>query len=144
MKREIIMAVITFILGGGLGAYLQTIFSYKKEIAANIWAKRFEQYKIIWEISGILPKYPQDTNVTYKQIHEACIKIKDWYFQNGGIILSRQSRKSYENLQKTISEINTTRYEEKLSDPDYTKIQNLFSSFRSKLTGDLTSRNKSI
>jgi hypothetical protein len=144
MTKDIVLAVITFLPGGVLGGLIQAVYNYKKEILSSIWAKRFEEYKTVWEITGVLPKYPEDNNVTYRDLYYTCIKLKNWYFKNGGIILSTKSRKAYEQLQKTLFATSKNQQAEKIRQADYKKLREIFSLFRGELTNDLTSRNKSI
>jgi len=144
MTDKLIIAVVTFLLGGVLGGYLQAMYNYKKEVLSGIWLKRFEEYKLILEITGVLPKYPEDKNVTFNDLYGTCIELKNWYFKNGGIILSKRSRKEYEKMQQTLCDMARLDSEQKLSDDDYLQMRTVFSLFRAQLTNDLTSRNRSL
>ena len=142
--NDIIITVLTFLLGGVLGGFVQAIYNYKKEILSITWTKRFEEYKTIWQITGVLPKYPEDLEISYKDLYNTCLNLKNWYFKNGGIILSKKSRVAYEELQKTLYSVSSKQTDEKLTPEDYKYLREIFSSFRAELTNDLTSRNKSL
>lgn len=144
MTQAIISAVLTFVFGGVIGAYLQTVYAYKKEVLSNVWNKRYEQYQKIWKLSGILPRYPENRSVTYEQLYKTCIAVKDWYFEGGGMIMSTTTRATYEELQQTLFTVSQSQQLEPLSSTDHDLVRSLFSRFRSELTGDLTSRNKSL
>ena len=144
MANQLIAALVTFLLGGVLGGFIQAVYSYKKEILSGIWLKRFEEYKLVWEITGVLPKFPEDRNVTYNDLYSTCIKLKNWYFKNGGIILSKKSRLVYEDVQEELYKIACRQTEEKVSTPDYKLLRETFSLFRAELTNDLTSRSRSL
>lgn len=142
--NEIIITILTFLLGGVLGGFVQAIYNYKKEVLSFIWTKRFEENKTIWEITGVLPKYPEDREVSYHDLYNTCLKLKNWYFSNGGIILSNDSRIAYEKLQKKLFAVSNKQPDDKLTPEDYNSMREIFSLFRSDLTRDLTSRNKSL
>jgi len=142
--NDIIITILSFLIGGVLGGFVQALYNYKKEILSIIWTKRFEEYKVVWELTGVLPKYPEDRDIRYTDIYSTCLQLKNWYFKSGGIILSKKSRIAYENLQKTLYAISNKQTGEKLTPDDYSNLRAIFSLFRAELTSDLTSRNKSL
>ena len=96
--NDIIITILSFLIGGVLGGFVQALYNYKKEILSIIWTKRFEEYKVVWELTGVLPKYPEDRDIRYTDIYSTCLQLKNWYFKSGGIILSKKSRIAYGDL----------------------------------------------
>jgi len=90
--------IITFITGGVLGAFINTYFEFRKDIVSAIWKERFEKYKKIWAITSVLPKWPKDEEVTYKQLYDTCDSLRNWYFNEGGILLSKKKAKNFTNM----------------------------------------------
>jgi hypothetical protein len=143
MTNEIILQIVTFILGGVIGAILKTSLDYKKEILSKLWEMRFDKYKDVWKETEVLPQYPKNKDVTYDDLSKTSTKLKEWYFSKGGILMSTQTRKAYGKLQEKLNEKRSAKLTDKV-DVEYEKIREEFSRFRTSLTKDLTSRNNKL
>ena len=152
LTSKIALEIVIFILGGVLGAYLKIILDYKKEVLSKLWDKRYEQYQKVWEITNILPKYPVNEEVTYQQLKDTTSSLKKWYFSNGGILMSSETRNAFFAIQEMLTQIPETMLSQKIyvipdndgTDNQYERMRKVFSKFRTKLTEDLSSRGRSI
>jgi hypothetical protein len=82
---------------------------YDKELREN----RLEAYKELWRRLKPLARYSPETAATYQIVKDASESMRDWYFDLGGIFLSRESRDPYFALKRTMQAI--------IDDPDLQK-----------------------
>ena len=136
------IALILLIMGGVIGGFVTTYFDFRKQIIHEVWQKRFEQYKKLWAISGNLPKWPKDETLTFKKLHNISIALKNWYFNDGGLLLSGKSRNYYESLQKVLVAHADRESNEQISDIIYESVRNVFSELRTQMTKDMFSRSR--
>lgn len=101
MKEEI----FAFLTGGILGVVFKYWFDYKGMVYKELWSRRFEVYKNLFQITAILPQYPMNPKVTYGSLMQASEQMRDWYFEVGGLLLSVKTRDKYFKVQKMIQEI---------------------------------------
>ena len=139
MTKEIVLQIVSFLLGGVFGVIIKSAIDYRKEILSKLWQKRFDEYIKAWKLTEVLPQYPKDNKVTYFDLSVTSTALKDWYFTEGGILLSTQTRKAYGKLQEKLNEERKVQPADKVGS-DYEEIRLKFSSFRTGLTKDLTSR----
>ncbi len=138
--EEILKALVPLIIGGVIGGFVTTYFDYRKQIIHEVWQKRFDQYKKLWAISGNLPNWPRDTSVTYNKLFNISVGLKNWYFNDGGILLSSKSRELYGKLQTVLIEKADKDSKDPISEEDYNLVKNAFSILRTQMTKDLSSR----
>ena len=119
---------------------LASILSYRTKVDEGLRDKRLMLYKVLWKKTELLPKWPRRTDVTYEKLREFSEELQKWYFDEGGIFLSRQARKSYGKLQEGIGEILSLQPKGALSDPAYDEIRSRCGNLRLRLTDDLSSR----
>lgn len=143
--------LISALIGAGVTALVLTVnnfFSFRTRIDESLREKRLEVYKILWKETSLLPKWPENKDVTYKNLNELSKRLRDWYFNEGGIYLSTQARKAYEVVQDRISET-VDQHQHELNIPitygkngEYESIRDACSKLRTQLTGDLESRKR--
>jgi hypothetical protein len=80
---------------------LDLIAEYDKELHT----KRLEAYRELWKLLEPLAPYSPPAPVTYKVIGDMSQKIREWYFQRGGIFLSGESREPYFALKKSLRDV---------------------------------------
>ncbi len=97
---------------------------------------RATPYQGLWALTKRLPLWPRDATVTCAEMLTFSGELRDWYFGGGGMWLSRQSRKAYEDLQTRLQGFQGRAG---LLD-DYEGVRLLCSRLRSELTADLSSR----
>jgi hypothetical protein len=111
----------------------------------TLWEKRYESYKKMFFLSGILPLYPEKAKVTYDELFKASEDMRDWYFKEGaGLILSNKCRDFYFDLQKRIQTSVTVRKDNLMQSitDEYDDIQKMLSNLRTEMTNDLMSRSR--
>lgn len=82
-------------------ARLDLSIEYDKELRAS----RLAAYKELWRLLKPLARYSPETPLTHQVIKETSESMRDWYFESGGIFLSRESRAPYFALKKKMQEI---------------------------------------
>ena len=143
---ELLNVIVTAVVGAltGLGAsFLKNKIDYRHEVRSDLWDKRFESYNRIWKLTQLIPLWPKNEKLTYKGLYEISLHFQHWYFQDGGILLSTPSRKSYGDMQEAISKIRPAQdqtMDSLVSNEDYQTVQSACSAFRSGITNELLSR----
>jgi len=97
--------VQSILIGGaaGLISAVITHFSTRAKIRLDLAAEydkqlqesRLEVYKILWGMLEPLARYGRDKPVTHAVLRAISDQTRSWYFQKGGIYLTKRSRKPY-------------------------------------------------
>lgn len=61
------------------------------KIDLDLRKRRLDVYQEIWQKTEILPKWPRAESVTYDNLHKFSESLRQWYFNKGGIFLSRST-----------------------------------------------------
>lgn len=105
--------------------------------------RRLPVYKELWAKTDILPKWPINAEVTYGQLQKLCRSLKDWYFHEGGHLLSEITHKyAYSPLQEALANLEYKPEGTEVSSEDYELIRSRCSKLRTYLANDLQSRRK--
>jgi hypothetical protein len=145
MKEELYKEIFALIFGGVLGVVFKYWYDYKAMVLKLLWAKRYKTYRKLLRLTGLLPLYPHPATITYQEILNQSERMRDWYFSEGGLLLSRKARDKYFVAQKKIKEIVGDRKGINLNESlqeDYETIGMLLSEVRTELTNDLMSRTR--
>jgi hypothetical protein len=130
--------------GGVIGAFGKDWVERRNRLDESLRAKRADLYMKLWQLSGILPRWPRAKKVTYRVLEERSGQLRDWYYEEGGgIYLSEASRKAYGAAQEAINEVvdaKGARTEQVVSDADYKRVMEACSRLQTRLSGDLHSR----
>ena len=118
-----------------LGAVLKDIVETRTFVDKTLLNKRAELYQTAWEYTELLSIYRSKDNITREQYEQVSKNLHCWYFQTGGLYLSRSSQKAFAKLQKSLIEISTNKVL-----PDKEHLRRIGSLFRTNLTNDLISR----
>ena len=117
-------------------------FGYGVDV--DLRKRRIDVYTELWEKTKILSKWPRNPDVTYIALKDFSEALKEWYFEKGGMFLSRTTHnKAYIPLQEAIT--NTIKQKggpiyEGITDEEYDRIRELCSNLRTHLTEDIISR----
>jgi hypothetical protein len=102
------VSLITGAIGIG-GTYLSAVLKFRKDLQAkydiSLRDMRIDPYKDLWKRLEPLATYSPPGPLSYATINQLSAKLREWYFQVGGLFLSESSRKSYFELQKKIEKI---------------------------------------
>lgn len=110
--NETLFSLLTGLISGAITAvvtYFATLskarldltIEYDKELREN----RFAAYKDLWPMLKPLARYSAEKPITYHVVKDTSEKMRDWYFDTGGIFLSRASRKPYFALKQAMQDI---------------------------------------
>ncbi len=66
---------------------------------------RLEVYRDLWKRLKPLARYSPERPITYQIAKDTSEKLRDWYFDVGGIYLSRESRDPYFALKQALQNI---------------------------------------
>ena len=102
-------------------------------------------YRSLWTQTGVLSLTPINKEMTYADVDQLSMTLKNWYFADcGGLYLSAAAQVAYRNAQDVL---NDSRREPR-SDlvwreteaADYERLRAAVSTLRTELTNDLQSR----
>jgi hypothetical protein len=139
----------TAVIVAGLAAWLGKVWADRivraekllSDIDVDLRNRRIPVYAELWKSTAILPMWPKASGVTYQQLMHFSETLRTWYFQTGGMYLSRSTHdKAYSPLQKALMELLQKHPSGLVSDQDYETIRRHCSALRSALAGDLESR----
>ena len=69
------------------------------EYDKDLRSRRVVQYPKLWSYMLPLAKYPEADPLAYNSLKMLSESLRDWYFGEGGLILSERTRESYFDLQ---------------------------------------------
>lgn len=139
------VVLLSSAIGGAvsfLGAFIKSRLDSSAKVDELLRGKRTEQYLILWEKTRVVPKWPRDDTLTYADITELSKALRAWYFDGGGIYLSRSSQKTYARLQDTIWSILDQKPGGEVVSNHYDLIQKRCSALRTSMTDDVSSRRR--
>ena len=110
----------SFLIGGaaGLASAIVTHFATRAKIRLDLAAQydkqlqesRLEKYIELWGMLEPLARYGRSSPVTCSVIRSISDQSRTWYFQKGGIYLTKRSRKPYfqwkEVMQPVLDDLN--------------------------------------
>jgi len=140
-------------IGTGLVAWLGKVWSDRitaaqKQLAdvdVDLRQHRLKVYPELWQLTAVLPKWPRDPSVTYECARKISEDLRSWYFERGGMFLSRTTHtKGYGPLQDKLKDVLGAGKTGPLSDSDYDSVQERCSILRTCLAGDIESRREGI
>lgn len=151
---EIILTVLgaaggTGVIIAGLSAWLGKVWADRiaqaqklaGDIDLDLRKRRIDLYEELWKATAVLPKWPRAQGVTYEALLALSETLKTWYFQRGGMYLSRTAhRDAYSPLQDTLANILGTQSTGPISDQHYELVRDRCSALRTALANDIESR----
>ena len=140
---DLTTVLVSAIVGGIVsyaGAIIQNMLSSRTRLDESIRDTRLKVYAVLWQKTGLLPKWPRSKNVTYEKLMALSEEMRNWYFEQGGIYLSSRSRKAYGNAQDAMWAILDKHPTGAITDTEYDAIREKLSAMRTELTEDLLSR----
>lgn len=97
---SLVSSVVTFLVTRSKSRLDMTI-----EYDKALHEKRLELYKQLWPKTEPLGKYASPDSFTYKSVTAVSSDMHDWYFNEGGLFLSRKSRTPYFLLKNAIQKV---------------------------------------
>lgn len=105
---SLVTGLVSGIISSGL-----TYFSTRSKIRLDMRVdydkdlhnRRLELYKQLWPKTKPLAEFSRDCALTYDVINTVAEQTRDWYFEQGGIYLSKRSRKPYFRLKRLLQKV---------------------------------------
>jgi hypothetical protein len=127
---DILITLIISAASAGLSSvvtYLATRWKIRLELEAEydkeLRGVRIGVYKDLWKTLEPLARYSPPGPVTYITIKDLSERMRKWYFEGGGIYLSKKSREPYFGLKGSLKKIiDNEELRSKPNDPLDTKI----------------------
>lgn len=135
-----ITAVITYFVTLSK-ARLELTVEYDKELRKS----RLEAYQKLWTIMKPLARYSPEKPLTQQLVKQTSEAMRDWYFDTGGIFLSRASREPYFGLKREMQAIIDNAGLQKLADASLDEelmraLHERGTSLRASLSDDIGTR----
>jgi hypothetical protein len=151
---EIVLTVLTATGGsavvlGALAAWLGKVWADRmaqtqrllQDIDVDLRKRRIDAYQELWKSTALLPKWPKADGVTYERLLQFSEELRSWYFDKGGIYLSRSTHDdAYGPLQDALAELLGANKSGPISNEHYEVVRRLCSRLRGALAGDIESR----
>lgn len=137
-----IVAIITALLSAVLasaGTYIAARHDLQLKFDASLRDLRIEAYKGLWRILEALAKYGRRESLLKDQAQTLLKDLQVWYFETGGLVLSRDARGDYFALLDGL-ELVIPIAEDTLSQADDEYLRVLASRLRTALTRDVGTR----
>lgn len=152
MDAVTVSSVVTGLASGVISSLL-TYFSTRSKIRLditveydkNLHDKRLELYKELWPKTEPLARYAPHVVLTFNIVKKVAEQTREWYFREGGIYLSKRSRKPYFLLKEQMQlVIDDERLEGRPDDPIGAKARDAIlkaaSRLRTSLADDIRTR----
>ncbi|MEO7146162.1 MAG: hypothetical protein ABI165_21925 [Bryobacteraceae bacterium] len=116
------------------------------EYDKNLHDKRLELYKQLWPKTEPLARFAPHYVLNYNMVKAVSVDMREWYFKEGGIYLSKRSRKPYFALKKQMQHVIDnggleTRPDAQIDDGARDAILEAASNLRTSLADDIRTRN---
>ena len=112
-----------------------------QDIDVDLRKRRLKVYPELWKCTELLPMWPRVPGVTYEQLMELSKSLRQWYFETGGMFLSRSTHdNAYTPLQEALKNLLESHPSGEISDADYELIRKRCSTLRTALASDIESR----
>ncbi|MFL5384223.1 MAG: hypothetical protein ACJ8GN_17010 [Longimicrobiaceae bacterium] len=158
LEATSIAGIVTSGAVGLVAGFIGSVLAERTRIDESVRAARLECYTKLWRKTELLPAYPVAAEVTYDELLALTEEMRDWYFREGGMYLSKASRKRYGDAQEEIGRViggkllvNGQVVESprkagtlSLSDPEYVRVQHRLSALRTSMAGDLLARSRTL
>ena len=110
-------------------------------IRPEVAAQQMDAYRALWSLTGLLPKWPRETTVSYQKVAEFSRSLRDWYFGSaGGLFITSRTYSQYAELQERLQASPPDSRAELISEDDYDEIRHLCSLLRRQMAVDLGTR----
>ena len=148
-------ALTTTVLSAGVGAVVgflsaagKSYLDARRKVDEDLRTRRSSPYQELWNNTQRFQPWWPRKEASYTQVEEFQRQLASWYYDSGGMLLSKSGQRAYQRLQEQLTPIirvgegmtdekrNTTPIPEK----DWTAVEVRCSRLRAALTDDLLSR----
>jgi hypothetical protein len=122
---------------------------FEIEINRAVRGDRIEVYRRLWTISEPLAFYAKERDITYADAQRVGFALRRWYYREGGMFLSQNSREQYFGLQKALQTVYKSERAQlamwkPLESGEFLSVQRRSSNLRTALAEDLGTRRKGL
>jgi hypothetical protein len=118
----------------------KTSLAFASAIDADLRTQRIPVYLKLWKMTGTLPRWPRNRELTYQDLRGLTGELRGWFFEGDGLYPSASARQAYGEVQELLTSVLEINRNGKVSDFDYDAIIAKCSALRAELTHDLLSR----
>jgi hypothetical protein len=148
----VLAPLITAIAGGLLGlvaSYLGVQWKIHRDLEARYDSSlrdlRLKVYAELWALLKPLAAFGPRDDVSRQELDEMTGRLRDWYFDRGGLYLSTEAREAYFRLQRGLRVIvSSQRWQrddlQQLDQTSFEHLRRIGSRLRTKLTLDVGTR----
>lgn len=155
VENTILTITASLLLAGitALFTYLATRSKIRLDLTAeydkDLRTSRLKVYQDLWKLLEPLARYSRPGPVTYVVVKDIAEEMRIWYFQQGGIFLTKESYTPYFSLKEAMQNIIDDEHlkEDNTRELDEKRLSILLmgaSLLRKSLTEDIGSRNESF
>jgi len=83
-----------------VGAILKSRIDTRSKFDDALFEKRTEVYSKLWATTKEVPMWPKRKGIKYSDLKQYSERLNSWYYETGGIYMSRKSQDAYVALQK--------------------------------------------
>lgn len=105
----------------------------------DLRTRRIEAYRPLWLFTAKLPQWPR-AELSCGDLLQLSRDLRDWYFNSGGLFLSRSAMRRYRLLQDALTAFADEDPRARLESDEYDEVRHLCSRLRTQLTNDVRSR----
>jgi hypothetical protein len=151
-----LLTLITGFISGALTAIVAYYSAYAKarldltiEYDKELRKSRLDAYQNLWKRLEPLARYSPPQPITYSVAKKTSADLRDWYFEHGGIYLSREARGPYfdlkDELQRIIDNTNfRDKADEELTGEHLKPMHHAGTALRAALSNDIGTRRQSF
>jgi hypothetical protein len=147
MTDQLLAAIIGAVIGF-ISTYLAAVVKLRQDLRAeydkDLRERRIPEYKRLWKLTDLFPKYARTTIPTVADVRELAISLRDWYFDGGGMLLSKSGRESYFALQEALGGLLTAGDDGPVDEATYERLRQRCSALRSALVQDVGTRREPV
>jgi hypothetical protein len=141
---ELAVVVVSSVVGGVVafvGAVAKNALDIRSKVDEQLRDLRRPAYEKLWRETALVPKWPR-AHVTHGQLAKFSEDLRNWYFETGGMWMSRQTQQRYASLQNVLQSVTRDKPSELVDDTGYDSVREACSRLRTAMTDDLVSRRR--
>lgn len=127
-------AVVAFV-----GAAGKSYLDARRTVDQSLRTQRSPVYQSLWLKTRLFQMWPRST-ISYADAGIFQRQLADWYYEEGGLYLSRTSQRVYVKLQKALTQVLGSSQQGEMTTPHWQLVHKRCSRLRTALTTDLLSR----
>ena len=127
--------------GGAITAVVNSWLAARARIAEELRGQRLDPYRDIWVQTALFSRWPW-TDATYGRVRSFHVDLRQWYYADGGMLMSENARARYGHVQEVAEAlVELGRPDDDVLDAQhYRPLMQACSALRTALTEDLESR----